>query len=73
MMWGSHWMIGGYSWIVWLAILAVVIYLAKTILQSPPRRRDDHTESPMEILKKRYAHGDITKDEFEERKKTLSA
>lgn len=73
MMWGNHWMIGGYSWIVWLAVLAVVIYLIKTILQSPSRRRDTRSEAPMEILKKRYAHGDISKDEFEERKKALSA
>jgi uncharacterized membrane protein len=31
-----------------------------------------HTESALEILKKRYARGEINKEEFEEKRKDLA-
>ena len=30
-----------------------------------------HTESALEILKKRYARGEVSKEEFEEKKKDI--
>ncbi len=39
--------------------------------KSHPRSRD--FESPKEILKKRYAQGEITKEEFEQIKKDLES
>lgn len=32
----------------------------------------DHTESAVELLRKRYARGDISKEEFEEKKRGLN-
>lgn len=36
--------------------------------QRPP----GHTDSAMELLKKRYARGEIGKEEFEEKKRSLA-
>ncbi len=33
---------------------------------------NDHSETATELLKKRYARGDISKEEFEEKKKALA-
>ena len=33
---------------------------------------EDNSETPLEILKKRYAKGEITKDQFEQIKKDIS-
>lgn len=32
----------------------------------------DHADSAIELLKKRYARGEISKEEFEEKKRTLA-
>jgi len=59
-------------WIIFLIVIGVAVYLivqaAKSKgLESPFR------ETPMEILKKRYAKGEITKEEFEKIKKDLES
>jgi putative membrane protein len=73
MMWGNHWMFGGYMWVVWLVVLIGLVYLFKAILGSPNKRTEDRADTPLAILEKRYARGDISKEEFTERKKALSA
>ena len=58
-MWGMHW---GW-WIVW----AVVIAAAIIALIRPNGRQ----EPPLELLKRRYANGEISAEEYEERKERL--
>ena len=72
MMWGNHWMFGGYMWIVWLVVLVVVVLLFKSLLGSSNTRPESGTETAMQILQKRYAKGEISQKEFEEKKKTLT-
>ncbi|MDO8550514.1 MAG: SHOCT domain-containing protein [Ignavibacteria bacterium] len=62
-----------FSWIFWIALIALVIWLVvnqsnrnRQNYQPPPQQ-----ESPLDIIKTRYAKGEITKEQFEEMKKDL--
>jgi len=62
---------GMFMWMIFLAILvAVVIYW---LVRSDKSKTKDQPqgETPLDILKKRYAKGEITKDEFEAMKRDL--
>ncbi|MEN6472456.1 MAG: SHOCT domain-containing protein [Syntrophaceae bacterium] len=64
--WGQYDMLGGgFMWLLFLILLGVVIYF----VAGWPRRSG--TETPIEILKKRYASGEIAKEQFEQMKKDL--
>jgi putative membrane protein len=56
----------GLMWIIFLAILVIAVYL---IVRSA--RQGQPGETPLDILKMRYAKGEITKEEFEQKKKDL--
>jgi putative membrane protein len=57
---------GGGMWIFWLIMLVVIIVLIRAFINQPKA-----SETAIDILKTRYAKGEITKEEFEEQKKTL--
>jgi putative membrane protein len=60
--WGMHWI----WWILWLGFIS---WIFLTPWDVPGQRRNSN--SPLEILKKRYAAGEINKQEYEEMKKTI--
>jgi putative membrane protein len=52
----------------WAAVILLILWLYRQLKRpSAPSVQ----ESAVEILKRRYAAGEITKEEFEERKKDL--
>jgi len=57
-------------WAVFVILIVVIVYI---IAQSAKSKTSKSTEGekPLEILKKRYARGEITKDEFDKIRKDL--
>ncbi len=54
---------------IWVAVFVGIWLVYKNVAKSADNISKD---SPLEILKKRYAKGEITKEEFEDIKKQLS-
>jgi putative membrane protein len=60
----------GFGWIIGLLVLVAIIWIIfKAINQNNKPGQLD--KSALEILKEKYARGEINKDEFEEKKKSL--
>ncbi len=74
-MMGEHgfWGFMGLGWIFWVIILAVIIWAVVKIVNTSKnnQQRTSSQETPLEILKKRYASGEISKEQFEQMKKDL--
>ncbi|NJD78497.1 MAG: SHOCT domain-containing protein [Candidatus Methanoperedens sp.] len=61
---------GGILWLLfWILVIIGLALLIRYLWQGGGARREE--ESPLEILKKKYARGEISKEEFEEKKKDL--
>ncbi|MDH4266449.1 MAG: SHOCT domain-containing protein [Deltaproteobacteria bacterium] len=73
--WGGWWMFPMAMPIIILVALVVVLYLlfGRGGLRAPWWDRYPHreSESALDILKKRYAKGEITREEFDQMKKDL--
>ena len=74
--WGPHFF--GWMWIIPAIFLIVCLVFLFTFLFRGPGwwggrhwHRADNGESARDILDKRYARGEITKDQYEEMKRTL--
>ncbi len=71
MMGGGYWTLTGIIFMVlfWVALILAVIWLYKQIRGEAAGAPSG--ETALGILKKRYASGEITKDEFNEMKKEI--
>ncbi len=61
----------GFMWIIWIVIIVAVILLAKGYFSPTKKESEPIGESALDVLKKRYATGEISKEEFEEKKRDL--
>jgi putative membrane protein len=64
---GGGWMM--FVW--WFLIIALVIVAVRAVMNSGQSSQSHRKETPMEILKRRYAEGEIVEEEFNKRKKEL--
>lgn len=66
---GHGWLMGG-SWFFGLAVI-IVLFLLITKLFNQSTSGQNNNKSPLDILKDRYAKGEIDEEEFLKRKKNL--
>jgi putative membrane protein len=60
---------GVFMWIFWVFIIVAIFVLVKSF--SGGGSSASSSETPLEILRKRYARGEISEEEFEQHRKTL--
>jgi putative membrane protein len=57
----------------WIAVIVGIIFLIRWVVLTTNKGRETKTESSaLEILKKRYARGEVNKEEYEKIKKDIS-
>ncbi len=68
----NNWMMGGWFMMVlfWVLVILGVVFVVRWVGQQD-KPSSTEKESALEILKKRYARGEISKEEFEEKKKDM--
>jgi putative membrane protein len=64
------WMV--FNLIFWILVIAGIVLLVVWVGQKAVGAGSRAEESALEILKKRYAHGEISKAEYEEKKRDLA-
>jgi len=67
----QHWFGGGFMWIFWLVLIIAIIWGAK-VFSANENKSSVHEKSALDILKERYARGEINHDEFEQKKTDLT-
>jgi putative membrane protein len=72
--WGSGygmWFFPLIMMVFWIAVIVGIIFLIRWAIISSRGPQAPREDEAMEILKRRFASGEISKEEFEERKKVL--
>jgi putative membrane protein len=58
--------------VFWVALLALAILLIVTLARPEPQRARASSSNALEILKERYARGEINKEDYESMRRTLA-
>jgi putative membrane protein len=73
--WGHHMMGYGYGggWIMWILFIVLIVIVVYLLMQTPKKRDGGGAgeDTPLQILKKRYAKGEIGKEDFDRMRKDL--
>ncbi len=64
----------GFMAVIWIGVLGLIIWAVVTAVRRPGESGslNQPADSALEILKRRYARGEINKEEFEAKKKDLA-
>ncbi len=81
-MYGGHWIGMGFGWLIGLGFIILIIWLVTRSVNHDSYHRNygqnynniqSNNSSAMNILKERFAKGEIGKEEFEEKKKLIES
>ncbi len=61
----------GMGWGMWIAPVLIILVVYLLLRDGRPGRPLPGPDSPLDILKKRFARGEISREEFEAMKKDL--
>ena len=61
----------GFGWVIGLIVLVVLIWLVVKVVSQNHKLNKPDIKTPLDVLKDRYAKGEISKAEFEEKKSDL--
>ncbi len=73
-------MMGGFGWmwlmpVLWIVLLGLIIWAIVALVRRASESRgldSSKTSSALEVLKERYARGEIKKEEYDEKKRDLA-
>ena len=61
----------GFSWLIGLVLLIILIWVVVKVANNGINSSSQQSKSALEILKERYAKGEISKQEFEDKKRAI--
>ena len=70
-MFGDGGWMGAGMWVFWVLLIVIIVALVKAIGPGSGSTSAHPDKSPMEILKTRYARGEIDEEEFNRRRYEL--
>ena len=62
-----------FMWLIWLLIVGIIIYVVFSRINHSKKNDNPPPQNYLDILKNRYAGGEISKEEFERLKKELES
>jgi len=73
--WGGGWgLLGVVHMVLWWALIVLgIVVLVKWLIGGSRAETTERGDRAIDILKERYARGEINKEEFEQRKRDLSS
>ena len=64
---------GIFMWFIFIIIAGILIYIAINGTKNKEKNFDRFEKTPLDILKERYAKGEISEEEFEKIKRNLTS
>ncbi|HHO69072.1 MAG TPA: SHOCT domain-containing protein [Gammaproteobacteria bacterium] len=62
---------GIYMWLFWIVLIVVIVAVVRAMAGGDGASGASQRETPLEILEKRYARGEIDEAEYERRRREL--